>query len=265
MTAGSLKDTAYEIDGTGPPLVLVHGMGLNYAMWDWQLPFLTPYFEVIRYDLLGHGESAKPVKNYKMNNFVDQLAQLADSLGSNCYALAGFSLGGLIVQSFALAHPDRVSKLAILCAGHDRSDEERAGMLDRLRLTEREGHTATVEMALERWFTPGFAIRQPDVIEKVRRWMSDNDPRVYPLIYKVLATGDKPLAKAITKIACPTLVLACEEDHGNSPAMAHRMAKLIPEGRAVIVPKLRHMGLTENPEAIARELLPFLRGETPPI
>ena len=71
--------------------------------------------------------------------------------------------------------------------------------------------------------------------------------------------------KSNPKIACPTLVLACEEDHGNSPDMARRMAKLIPEGRAVIVPKLRHMGLTENPKAIAHELLPFLRGESPTI
>ena len=89
--------------------------------------------------------------------------------GARGTALAGFSLGGLIVQSFAVAHPDRVSKLAILCAGHDRSDEERAGMLDRLRLAEREGHVVTVEMALERWFTPGFAIRQPDQRHRYQR------------------------------------------------------------------------------------------------
>jgi pimeloyl-ACP methyl ester carboxylesterase len=260
MTAGTIQDTAYETDGTGPPLVLVHGMGLNRALWDWQLPFLTPHFETVRYDLLGHGDSAKPVKEYAMADFTDQLARLADGLGHDRFALAGFSLGGLIVQAFALAHPDRVSKLAILCAGHDRSDEERAGMLDRLALAEQQGHTATVEMALERWFTDGFAAREPGVIDKVRRWMTDNDPAVYPLVYKLLATGDKPLAQAIANISCPTLVLACEEDHGNSPAMARRTAELIPDARAAIVPKLRHMGLAEDPDAIARELAPFLQG-----
>ena len=56
------------------------------------------------------------------------------------------------------------------------------------------------------------------------------------------------------------MVLACEEDHGNSPAMARRMAELIPDARAATVPNLRHMGLAEDPDAIARELAPFLQG-----
>ncbi len=81
MTAGTIQDTTYETDGTGPPLVLVHGMGLNRALWDWQLPFLTPPFETVRYDLLGHGDSAKPVKEYAMADFPDQLARLADGRG----------------------------------------------------------------------------------------------------------------------------------------------------------------------------------------
>ena len=89
--------------------------------------------------------------------------------------------------------------------------------------------------------------------------MTDNDPTVYPLVYKVLATGDKQLAQTISAIVCPTLVLACEEDHGNSPAMAYRMANLIPNAQVAIVPKLRHMGLAEDPEAVAHKLLPFLK------
>lgn len=262
MSTERLRDTSYRIDGTGTPLVLVHGMGLNLSMWDWQLPALSPHFRTIRYDLLGHGESEKAIKDYEMVDFVDQLARLLDGLSVERCALAGFSLGGLIVQAFTLAHPDRVSALAILCAGHDRSDEERAGMLERLEMAQQQSHIATVEMALERWFTEGFAARQPDVIDTVRRWMTDNDPAVYPLIYKVLATGDKPLARAIAKIACPTLVLACELDTGNSPEMAHRMAALIPNARAAIVPGLKHMGLAENPAAIGDILVPFLRDST---
>ena len=258
MTAETFQDTAYCTEGEGYPVVLVHGMGLNRHMWEWQLPFLTPRHQVVRYDLLGHGDSDKPVKPYALNDFVEQLARLTDGIGLKRFALAGFSLGGLIVQAFALAHPDRVSALAILCAGHDRSDEERAGMLQRLEIAEQQGHAATVEMAIERWFTEGFAARRPDVIERVRQWMIANDPKVYPLIYRVLAEGDRPLARAIAGIRCPTLVLACELDHGNSPAMARRMAELIPDARAAIVPGLKHMGLAEDPDAIARELAPFL-------
>jgi len=258
MTGEKIHDTAYETEGEGFPVVLVHGMGLNRHMWQWQLPFLRQNHQVVCYDLLGHGDSDKPVKSYALDDFVDQLVRLADGIGLDRIALAGFSLGGLIVQAFALAHPDRVSALAILCAGHGRSDEERAGMLQRLAMAQNQGHASTVEMALERWFTEGFAARRPDVIERVRQWMVDNDPEVYPLIYKVLVEGDKPLEHAIAAISCPTLVLACELDNGNSPAMAQRMAELIPDARSAIVPGLKHMGLAEDPEAIANILAPFL-------
>ena len=258
MTRSRFGGTVARSDGDGPPVVLVHGMGLNLNMWDWQMPFLAPRFRVTRYDLLGHGGSDKPVKTYEMADFVGQLARLMDALDMARGALVGFSLGGLIVRAFALAHPDRVSALAILNSAHDRSDAERAGLLERLALATREGHGATVEMALARWFTKDFAARRPDVIDLVRRWMYANDQRVYPLIYRVLAEGDRPLSKAIDAIRAPTLVLACEWDHGNSPAMAERMAARIPGARAATVPGLKHMGLAEDPEAIARILVPFL-------
>lgn len=91
-----------------------------------------------------------------------------------------------------------------------------------------------------------------------RKKKTANDPAVYPEIYRVLAEGDADLAHSVAAIRCPTLVLACGEDHGNSPEMARRMAALIPNARAVMVPRLKHMGLAEDPDAIAPILVPFL-------
>lgn len=256
----SLKygDTAATVAGDGAPVVLVHGMGLNLSMWDGQMPPLAARFRVVAYDLLGHGRSDASPGPYAMDDFVDQLARLLDRLEIDRCALVGFSLGGLIVQAFALAHPGRVDAVAILNAGHGRSVEERAGMLERLKIAQNSGHGATVEMALERWFTPDFAARRPDVIETVRRWMHANDPAVYPEIYRVLVHGDRPLTDAISAIRCPALVLACEGDTGNSPDMARRMVARIANARLAIVPGLKHMGLMEDPGAINDILVPFL-------
>lgn len=258
MIGEKTGDTSILAESNGPPVLLVHGMGLNLHMWDWQMKALRERFHVIRYDLLGHGDSDKPVKRYEMSDFVDQLARAMDAQGLDSAALVGFSLGGLIVRAFALAHPDRVTVLAILNSAHDRSESERAGMMERLELATRNGHLATVEPAIQRWFTERFIARRPDVIDKVRRWMTDNDPRVYPLVYRVLAEGDRPLARTVAAIRCPTLVLACELDQGNSPEMARRMEALIPNARAAIVPGLKHMGLVENPTAVSDILVPFL-------
>ena len=65
--------TAYDIKGSGPAVVLIHGLGLNRKMWQWQLDALTPHFKVIYYDLLGHGESAKPPGPYLMQQMVQQI------------------------------------------------------------------------------------------------------------------------------------------------------------------------------------------------
>jgi len=86
-----------------------------------------------------------------------------------------------------------------------------------------------------------------------------NDKEIYPEIYRVLAESDEQLKDAIRDIRCPTLVMTGEDDHGNSPEMTKRMAKLIPDARAVILPGLRHMGLAENPQAVNSSLVSFLQ------
>lgn len=253
-----IGDTAMMAEGDGPPVILAHGMGLNRHMWQWQLPALTPRFRVIRYDLLGHGDSDKPVKRYRMDDLVDQLARLMDGLELERCALAGFSLGGMLVQAMAVAHPERVSALAILNSAHDRNEEQRAGMRARLEQVTQSGPAAMVEPALARWFTEDFTAREPGIIELVRQWMKANDPAVYPLVYRVLAEGDRALATSIAAIRCPTLALSCEHDSGNSPDMARRIAALIPGARVEILPRLKHMGLVEDAEAVNAILAPFL-------
>ena len=91
-----MTETAFSIDGAGPPVVLLHGLGLTRAVWDGQLPALTNAFRVFRYDLLGHGESIKPRGAYTMVQFVEQLDELLDSLALEHTSLVGFSLGGMI-------------------------------------------------------------------------------------------------------------------------------------------------------------------------
>lgn len=252
-------ETAHVIDGDGAPVLLVHGMGLNRHMWDWQSPQLARHFKTICYDLLGHGDSEQRPGPYVLTDFVDQMMGLLDHLGLDRCALVGFSLGGMIVRAAAIAHPGRVSALAILNSPHDRSAAERAAMMTRLDLALQHGPQSTIDAALARWFTDSFAARRPDVLNRVRDWMNANDPDIYPEIYRVLATGDAELADSIAAIRCPTLVLACVEDNGNSPDMARRMAALIPGAQVAIIPLLKHMGLAENPDAISGVLVPFLK------
>ena len=232
-------------------------------MWRWQLDALTPGFRVTTYDLLGHGESDKPRGTYELQHMVDQLAQLCESLDIQRAAVVGFSLGGMIAPAFTLAHPHAVSALVILNSAHARTDEQRAAIMKRVEQSAEEGPAATVDEALERWFSAGFAAANPAVLDAVRNWVLANDPEVYPALYEMLARADIGLEKSIANIRCPTLIITGEEDFGNSPEMARRMTSVIAGARCEILPGLRHMALAEDPAAVNSLIVPFLRENTP--
>lgn len=249
--------TVCEITGDGPTVVLVHGFGLDRQMWQWLVPDLTG-FQVVTYDLIGHGQSPDPQGRPDLRMFGEQIRRLIDHCGIERCAVAGFSLGGMIARRFALDHADRMTALAILNSAHDRTPEERAAILKRVCAARQSGPSATVESALGRWFTAPFRHANPAVMDQVRRWVIANRAEVYPQIYRVLAEGDAELAQPIGAIRCPTLVMTGAEDRGNSPAMTRRMAEVIPGAEAVILPGLRHMGLAENPALFNGPLVDFL-------
>ena len=254
-----MSATAYDVYGEGSPVILIHGLGLNRAMWQWQLPALEPKFQVVSYDLLGHGESPKPAGPYTMQQMVGQLDDLIIDLGISRAALVGFSLGGLINRAFAIAHPDKTAALIILNSAHARTDEQRDAINLRVHQAMASGPKATIEGALERWFSEDFAHREPQVLEQIRQWVIANDASVYPNLYRLLAEGDKGLETAISSIACPALIVTGEEDYGNSPEMARQMEALMPNARAEILPGLRHMALAEEPATVNGLLVEFLQ------
>ena len=179
MTRITAGGTAYEMQGRGPAVVLVHGMGLNRAMWQWLVPALTPRFQVVTYDLLGHDESADPAGRPELRSFSAQMIELLDCCGLVRAAVAGFSLGGMIARRFAIDHPDRLSALAVLHSAHGRGAEQRAAIGRRLDTVRQAGPAATVDAALARWFTDDFRARQPEIMDLVRRWMTANRKEVY--------------------------------------------------------------------------------------
>ena len=258
MSARDVGETVWELRGSGPAVALIHGFGLNRAMWQWQLPALTPHFCVLTYDLFGHGESAPPQGRPDLAMFSGQLLRLMDLRGIERAAVVGFSLGGMIARRFALDHPDRLSALAILHSPHNRTPVEREAVRRRVRHTREHGPAANVDSALERWFTPAFRAADTKLIGLVRRWIASNDPVVFPRIYRVLAEDDAEIVQGLERIDCPTLVMTGEDDPGNTPAMSEAMAARIPGARLVILPGLRHMALAESPSAINEPLRAFL-------
>lgn len=256
--------TAWHMTGTaGPAVVLIHGLGLNRGMWQWQEGTLGKHYRVIAYDLYGHGESPPPPAPPTLSMFADQLRMLLDRLEIERAAIAGFSLGGMIARRFAMDHGDRLWALAILNSPHRRDPEARQAIQARVHQARRDGPEATVDAALARWFTGDFRRRRPEIMDLVRHWVLANDKTIYPEIYQVLVDGVDELVAPHPPIAGPTLVMTGEADYGNSPAMTMAIAAEIADARTVILPGLRHMAMVEAPDLFNAQLLAFLRSVDP--
>ncbi len=252
--------TAFEWSGpeVGPVVVMIHGLGLNQDCWQWTTPALSDRYRVLHYDLFGHGQSSPPPQTPSLSLFSDQLAALLDHCNVHSAVLVGFSLGGMIARRFAQRHPARVDALVILHSPHKRSDAAQDAILKRVEQARQEGPQATVEAALERWFTEDFRRANPDMMDTVRGWVMANDIRIYHSIYRVLADGIDEIVAPSPPITCPTLVITGDQDYGNGPEMTHAIAAEIAGARPVILPGLRHMALAENPDAVNAPLRAFL-------
>jgi pimeloyl-ACP methyl ester carboxylesterase len=128
----------------------------------------------------------------------------------------------------------------------------------RVHQARRDGPRATVDAALQRWFTKSYIDSHPDIADLIRTWVLANDPAIYPDIYQVLVDGVDELLAPEPPIVCPTLIMTAEEDYGNSPAMTRAIAAEIADARTVILPGLRHMAMVEAPEVFNRHLISFL-------
>lgn len=258
---GSLAGTRYRLEGRGPWLVLVHGVGMDLGMWGPVAARLADRHRLLRYDLQGHGGSAKPPGPYRLADFVAQLLHLTEGLGAARFDLVGFSMGALVAQGVALAAPERVGRLVLLNGVFDRSAEERAAVLARVQDVTEGSYAESVETALERWFTPAFHSRHPEVVEQVRAHMSGNDLAAYAAAYEVFATADAELAPQVGRIAAPTLVATGSDDRRSTAAMARALAARLPRGRLHLLEGQRHLTPLEAPEAVAGLIAGFLESE----
>src|SRR5262245_27506160 len=108
--------TRFLLEGQGPLVVLIHGVGARLENWDGVARCLTNEFRVLRYDLRGHGGSTRAPGPYSLPLFADDLKALLDHVGVDKANIVGHSLGGMIAQMFALRHAGVVRRLALLSA-----------------------------------------------------------------------------------------------------------------------------------------------------
>jgi len=243
--------------GHGEPLVLLHGVGLDHTLWDELTPLLEPHFEVLRYDLLGHGGAPGVDDSVAVPDFIAQLDAELDLAGWSRANVLGYSMGGLIAGAYAAARPQRVKRLALLSTVFRRSPDEVRAVLARLEAAATQDPAAAAQVSLQRWFTPAFQARRPERVASIGQRLLQNNRAHFLAAYRVFALGDPVLAQAAPDIACPVLVMTGEEDVGSTPRMTRELAAALPDAQARVAAGQRHMLPVEEPAVVASALHGF--------
>jgi pimeloyl-ACP methyl ester carboxylesterase len=108
---------AYRMRGSGPPLLLLHGMACDSSTWFPVMDQLAEHFTVIAPDLLGHGESDKPNADYSLGGFANGMRDLLTILGIDKVTVAGHSFGGGVAMQFAYQFPERTERVVLVSSG----------------------------------------------------------------------------------------------------------------------------------------------------
>ncbi|WP_413101133.1 3-oxoadipate enol-lactonase [Streptomyces sp. Inha503] len=249
---------------TAPPLILGPSLGTSLAVWEPQLPALARGHRVLRWDLPGHGGSpVAPLLPSDGSATIDGLAalvlRLADEQGWERFAYAGISIGGAVGLHLAAHHPERISRLSVVCSSARFGDP--AVWRERAALVRAEGTEAMVASRPGTWFSHDFA-RTPvaaALIEDLRA----TDRAGYAACCDALAAYD--MTADLEKITAPTLVVAGRDDPATPPSHARQIADAVPGASLLEVAGAAHLAGVERPEAVTGALLAHhLNSPAPP-
>ena len=140
----------YFEQGTGEPLVLIHGVGMQAAAWYPQIEFFSKHYRVISVDMPGHGQSSKLADDAKLQDFVDWTIEFITALDIGAVNLAGHSMGSLISTGVSVTRPDLVKRMAVLNGVYKRTSQARNAVVQRAEEL-KTGHI-DIETPLQRWF-----------------------------------------------------------------------------------------------------------------
>ncbi|MEV5972230.1 alpha/beta fold hydrolase [Streptomyces sp. NPDC051921] len=242
-----------ERRGAGSPVVLLHGAGMDSRLWDAVVPELARHHDVIRYDARGLGRSATPGEPF---SDVEDLRTVLDHFGVRQAALVGLSMGGETALDFALAHPGRVTALALVGAsvsGHVWPERPELAAYDTAR---RERDAATLaELELAIWAAMGRTAPGGELIEAMVA--SNAEQRVVSEQHMVVPTA-RDAEPHLGEITVPTLVLHGDHDHPEIAVIARRLVADIPAARGETIRDADHYLPLRAPERLTELLLSHL-------
>ena len=249
-------DCHFSVEGSGPPLFLIHGIGAAKDAWRFIVPKLSKHFSVITYDLRGHGKSLVTHKNFNLDELVEDLERVREKTKFNKAHFAGHSLGGMIAPAYAIKFPHRVSSLCLLSTAAGRTKEDSEKVWNVVHAMEKDGIEKTLITLTNRWFTDNFIKNNSDLVQQRLKQVVNTDPKVFLNVFRIYAKTE--MVPWLEKITAPSLILTGELDSGCNPRLNRLIAEKLPNSKLVILDNLKHSILLEAPERVVEQVKKFL-------
>jgi 3-oxoadipate enol-lactonase len=256
----------FEVEGSGHPLLMIHGGLGSLRMWDGQVPAFAEHYRVIRYDTRGFGRTE--TEDVEFSNLDDARAVLDHFDVPSAFVL-GTSRGGIIGLDFLLAHPDRVDALVSIASGAggfqiDLPEGTSPPWDEMERLWEAKDWEALAELETQTWVDgwgqPKTRI-DPELRSRVYGWILEN--------YKAEKDEGKPqpaeppAAERLDEVRVPVLVMVGDADEAGGVANGRHLAASVEGAKLVEFPGAAHMIHLEEPERVNGLVLNFLGALTP--
>lgn len=247
-------------EGSGDPIVLIHGFPFTRDLWDFQARRLAERARVIRPDLRGMGRSSVPDGPYLMETLAGDVAAVLDALGIDRAAIVGHSLGGYVAMAFCRMYTERVTRLALVCsrlvADTPQAARDREELADR---AEREHRVdAVVDSYVPRAFAPSLLEKRAPEIDRARTIALENTPAGAAAMLRGMAqrVDSHDIAE---ELEMPVLIVAGGADQIVGLSEAEEMRRAFPSAGLRVLGRSGHLPMLEEPEALSDLLLEFMQ------
>ena len=234
-------------DPAKPLLVFSNSLGTDARIWDAVVLRLLDRYSVLVYDKRGHGLSEAPLDPYTIADHAADLLALIDVIGAPRFALVGLSVGGMIAQTIAADHADRVAAL-VLCSTAAKIGDA-ASWTSRIDAVERDGLADLADSVLERWFTPRYRVAEPDAMQGWRAMLTRQPPHGYTATCAAIRDAD--LRERTATIRVPTCCIVGDQDLATPPDLVRGTAESIGNASFTVIEDAGHIPCVEQPERLA--------------
>ncbi|KQT93512.1 hypothetical protein ASG49_00375 [Marmoricola sp. Leaf446] len=255
------RSVRVQVQGDGPPLLLINGLGANISMWAPLLPELAD-FTVISFDAPGTGRSPAPFRPYTLAHVANVAVRVLDALGLDAVDVLGYSLGGGVAQQLAHDHPDRVRRLVLVSTSCGAGSVPGSLVALMAVMTPARHHARAGYRVAMNMVNLAPAEKESDFLRRqTDGWHHGSPPSTRGYMLQMTAFSLFNSLPWLHRVKQPTLLLSGSHDRIIPMANSAVLAAYLPRARLRIVDRWGHYLLHDAASGAGRHIADFLSAE----